>query len=421
MKLNILFPFVIAFLFFFISCSKDDNELTDNTINPISNNYEFEITFNNQILNSINAFDILKIIKKNDGFIFFNNELVTQFPFNTGIRITKMDNQFNLVWTFLINETIETESLAGVFELPNDEYIAMLGKTHYTNIGLNNSEVYGLKFNNSGIILWQKDYSAQNVDLNTHLDQMINFTNESNELKLMIRSDSTYNSPTNDFYFRELKLNAAGDVLSNTKLNYSNINQFYNIIYDHNGSKYNFGGRSLIDFYIGNSAYSSYDALLIKYNINNQVSFDKTYGINSIDDYFHKILIDNNNKSILLGKCGIDASNGIEGRWIVEINSAGDIVWEIKEFNDYFKYYGKDIIQDDDGNYLSLFNDVNGGINITTLIKSNNQGNIIWKFIDGADENNDSFVPYKVFKNNNEYLIFGLKEDKLWLKKVKVN
>jgi hypothetical protein len=417
MRLNSLL--IITVTYFLISCSKEENDLSDDTNNPISSNPQFEITYDNQIINSFNSFAILKIIKKNDGFIFFSNELITMAPFNTGIRISKLDNQLNLVWTFLIDETPESEHLGGVLELANDEFIAILSKMNYTNTGINNNEVYGLKINNSGNILWQKDYSANNVDLDTHLDDVIEFKNESNELKIMFRSDSTYYN-SNDFYFREVKLNSDGQVLSNTKLNYTDVNQFYNIIYDKNGNKYNFGGRLLVDFFVGNASYNSYDASLIKYNIDNQVVFDKTYGIQRIDDFFHNILIDNNNKSIVIGTCGIDASNNTTGRWIKETNHYGNVVWEIKEFKEDYVYFGKDIIQDNDGNYLSLFNDINGGFNIATLIKSNSQGTILWKFEDGLEGNADSFVPYKVFKNNDEYLLFGLKDEKIWLKKIRV-
>lgn len=415
MKLNVLF--LIILLSIFISCSDEDNETNDATA-PISNIQEFEVTYNNQVLNSIGAFDILKILKKNDGFILFSNEFVTQFPLNSGIRITKMDNQFNFVWTLLINETVHFENLGGVFELDNNEFIAILSKMDYTNVGLNNNQVYGLKFNSSGTVLWQKNYSEDNVDTNTHLDYMIRFTNKSNELKVMFRSDSTYYNP-NDMYFREVNLNSSGDVLSNTKLNYTDVNQFFDMIYDNNGDKYNFGGRSLVDFVVGGASYLSRDALLTKYTSDNTIIYDKTYGIPEIDDYFHSVLIDINNKSILVGSCGINASDHIYGRWIVEINSDGNIVWQIKEYKKHFTYYGKDIIQDDDSNYLSLFNDVNFGTNYATLIKSNNQGEIIWKFVDGEEENTDSFVPFKVLKYNDEYLIFGLKDEKIWLKKIR--
>ncbi|MFD2892788.1 hypothetical protein ACFS5J_12275 [Flavobacterium chuncheonense] len=416
MKLNPLF-YIIS-IFFLVSCSKEENEMnnTNDPNNPDLNTPRIEITFDNQILNSFNAFDIIKIIKKNDGFIFFTNELITEFPFNTGIRISKIDNQLNLVWTFIINESTEKDHLAGVLEVENDEYISILSKMNYSNIGLGNYEVYGLKFNNSGNILWIKNYSANNVDQNIHLDEAIDFTNKSTELKIMFRSDSTFQN-SEDFYFREVKINSDGDILSNIKLNYTNVNNFYNIIYDKLGNKYNFGGKRVVDFYVGNTAFTSYDASIMKYNLNNNMVFDKLYGIPRIDDYFNRILIDNNNKANFIGKYGIDYSNDTEARWIVQMDDSGNILWEIKEYEEQFKYYGKDIIQDDDGNYLSLFNDVNG-YNLATLIKSNNQGEILWKFVDGAKGNNDSFSPYKVLKNNEEYLIFGLKEYKIWLKKI---
>lgn len=101
------------------------------------------------------------------------------------------------------------------------------------------------------------------------------------------------------------------------------------------------------------------------------------------------------------------------------MDSNGNIVWEIKEYEERYKYYGKDIIQDGD-NYLSLFDDRNG-YNVTTLIKSNNQGEILWKFKDGEKNNTENFLSQRVIKYNDEYLIFGIRDNnKLWVKKIKV-
>ena len=101
------------------------------------------------------------------------------------------------------------------------------------------------------------------------------------------------------------------------------------------------------------------------------------------------------------------------------MDSNGNIVWEIKEHEERYQYYGKDIIQDGD-NYLSLFDDRNG-YNVTTLIKSNNQGEILWKFKDGEKNNTENFLSHRVLKYNDEFLIFGIRDNnKLWVKKIKV-
>ncbi len=401
----------------FLSCSEDEKEIINDT--DVDNSPIIEVTFDGQIINSISPFNVLKVIKSNNEFIILNTELVTQYPFNPTTRVSKIDSQFNLVWTFIVDRTVNDEQLAGVFELNNNEFIAIFGKSGFSNQGLYDNEVFGLKFNSSGTILWEKNYSMNNLDYNTHLDNIIYFkNNDSNELKVMFKSDSTYNN-ADDFYYREVKINSDGDILENNKINNSTHGLFYDIIYDNLGNKYNFGGNSVVDFYIGNSAFTSFDASLTKFNSNNSIIFNNLYGIPRIDDYFHRAINDNNNKINLIGKYGIDYSNQTEARWIVQMDSNGNIVWEIKEYEERYKYYGKDIIQDGD-NYLSLFDDRNG-YNVTTLIKSNNQGEILWKFKDGEKNNTENFLSQRVIKYNDEYLIFGIRDNnKLWVKKIKV-
>lgn len=409
MKSNILF--LIISLFFFISCSKDDNELKNEPEGPIVNNPEFEITFDSQILTSTNTLEILRIFKREDGFILFCTEITSEWPLTFGTRVIKIDNQFNQVWTFLVNEINSTNFFGGVYELPNDEYILISSKN-----GVNGNETYGLKFNNSGNILWRKNFNSTIAESGEYFDFMIPFTSKSNRLKFITRSYTP-----DDSYFREVEINSDGEILANIELNYPDVNQFGNIAYGNDGIKYNIGARALVDFLIGGAPSVSNDALLIKYNENNQVIFDKTYGMKRVDDSYHRILIDSNNKPTVIGTWGVDYAEHIEGRWIVRTNSVGEIVWEIKEYKKQYKYYGKDIIQDDDGNYLYLFDDFSWGSNIVTLIKSNDNGEILWKFEDGIEGNLDRFTSAKVFKINGEYLIFGLNEQKLWVKKMKVH
>jgi len=400
----------------FLSCSEDEKEIINDT--NVDNSPIIEVTFDGQIINSISPFNVLKVIKSNNEFVIFTKEILTGSSFNVAIRVSKVDSDFNLIWTFVVDRTTEGEQLAGVFELNNDEFIAIFGKAGYSSQGLHDNEVFGLKFNILGSILWEKNYSMNNLDYNTHLDNIIYFNNSSNELKVMFKSDSTYYN-ADDFYYREVKINSDGDILENNKINNSTHGLFFDIIYDEFGNKYNIGGKRVVDFFQGNSAFTSVDASLTKFDLNNNIVYDKLYGIPRIDDYFHGAIIDNNNKINLIGKYGINYSDQTEARWIVQMDNNGNIVWEIKEYEERYQYYGKDIIQDGD-NYLSLFDDRNG-YNVTTLIKSNNQGEILWKFKDGEKNNTENFLSHRVLKYNDEFLIFGIRDNnKLWVKKIKV-
>lgn len=418
MKISILS--LLLSIFLLIGCSKDDSVSNNEPQNPAPTNPVIQQIFDGQILSSFNTMEVFKIIKKDDGFIFITHELITEAPLNAGIRISKTDNQLNVIWTFLIDKSSESDEFAGVLELSNNEYIAILKKFSNTNTGLYNNEVYGLKFNGSGTILWEKDYSMNNVDTNTHLDGIIKFTNKSNnDLRVMFRSDSTYYN-SDDFYYREIKINSNGDILENKKLNITSTAHMQYIRYDNFGNKYNFGAGLTVDQVVPGGTYISFSPILAKYNQNNSLVFEKTYGVPSVDDYFHQAIIDTNNKIVLIGEHGTPGDVNSISRWIVHTNDSGEIVWEIRESTPGVEYYGKDIIQDEDGNYLSLFDD-RYGYNLATLIKSDNQGQILWKYSDGEINNTDPFVPNKVIKSNNEYMIFGVKNLKLWLKKITVN
>ena len=383
---------------------------------------EIEITFNNQILSSIitNGDGLKKIIKRNDGYILFTTELVDLY--NIGIRVSKTDNQLNLLWSFVIDETNEADNLAGVFELGNDEYIAIAHKFSYTNTGLYNNEVYGFKFNNSGNLIWNKDYSADNVDANTHTEGRVNFSSKSNDLKVIFSSDSTYYAQGGS-YFRDLELNSDGQIISDDIIGSTSDYQFLTIFYDIAGSKYNYGGIDILP----NDGLFTFDGMLQKFDSNNNLLLDNNYGNYGADDYINKILIEDNNEITMIGKNGHENGFDGESRWILKTNEAsGEIIWSIKETRDNFLYQARDLIMDEDDNYLSLFFDIyyaNSHVyNLATLIKSDNDGNIIWKFVDGEDFNNDSFFPVKVFRDGDEYLIFGIKDGTyLWLKKIKVD
>ncbi|TBV26903.1 hypothetical protein DMZ43_07525 [Meridianimaribacter sp. CL38] len=407
--------------YFFRLTGNSNNETYYSEIVTI-NTSEIEITFNNQILSSIitNGGGLKKIIKRNDGYLLFTTELVELY--NTGIRVSKTDNQLNLLWTFVIDETNDAENLSGVFELNNDEYIAIAHKFSYTNFGLYNNEVYGFKFNNSGNLIWNNDYSANNVDANTHFDLIVPFSSKSNDLKVLFKSDSTYYA-SGGSYYRELHLNPNGQIISNSIIGSTSDYQFQTIAYSNNGSKYNYGGIDILP----NDGLFTLDGMLQKFDPSNNLLLDNSYGNYGADDYIHKILIADDGKITMIGKNGHENGFDGESRWVLQTDeNDGEIIWDFKESRNNFLYQGRDLTLDEDGNYLSLFFDIyypNSHVyNLATLIKSDSDGNIIWKFVDGEDFNDDSFSPVKVFREGNEYLIFGIKDGSyLWLKKIKVD
>ena len=129
---------------------------------------EIQITHNDKIFNHLENVRLHEIIKTDDGYIFFIDN-------NPGIRISKTDNQFNELWSF---NNIDY-GFKGVHDLKNGEYVVFNHKFSFTSTGLYNNEAFGFKFNSSGEIIWDNNYSSDNMDANTRYDLIIPFTGKS--------------------------------------------------------------------------------------------------------------------------------------------------------------------------------------------------------------------------------------------------
>ena len=377
-----------------------------------------------QILNSIdwnNANPISEILELDDGYLFITG--------SAKIIITKTDNDFNVLWSFIIKDSSQDLFFNGIYSLKeSNEYIIFyngisgLQEDYWGNSYGVNYRVSESKFNDSGEIIWNKDYSTEVVD-NIWLrskDNAISFSKNSKNAKLFIKSDSTYYI-NNDYYYRELNFDSNGEINASKILNNNNFS-FREVLFQDNNEWTNYG---IID---GNIA-------IQKYDMNNELINNYNYG-NSGGSEFLSNILDEVENIVILGTNGHENESDGESRWIFNINaSSGETTWDIKETEENYSYRGKDLILDTDGNYLSLFFDMynvhyEGGTccvsihdyNFATLIKSDNEGNIIWRFVDGEDFNDDYFEPLKIFQQGNEYIIIGSKKYRasgIWLKRIK--
>lgn len=379
---------------------------------------DIKLLLDKEILNLGNT-PIIDIIRKDNGYLIAS-EIIPMYGHDTAIRISKFDNDYNLNWTFVINEVPDSDALSGIISLDDNNYIGIAKKYYHHGSGIWGHEVYSFKFNDNGNLLSKTSISSKKMDSGNgpFWDFPVSFTNNKNQLKIIFSSDSTYYN-SDKWYYREIELNNNGNLVSETNIGNDDL-YFYQFYYDNLGNKYNYGKIDPTP----NDGLSASDALLRKVDINNQYLWKKNYGENGTDDSADNILVDNG-LVLIVGENG--HQNGFDGqsRWIIQTDSEGNILWDIKETRDKFIYQGKDVIKDYDGNYLSLFFDIyfpNSHVyNLATLIKHDNKGNILWRYSDGEDFNTDHFQPSKVFNTGeNEYVIFGVKEGKIWIKKIKV-
>src|SRR5690606_25104110 len=165
---------------------------------------------------------------------------------------------FSEQWNFSIDESKEyPERFAGVLELPNQEYIAILNTYKNYFGGVIRGEVYGLKFNNTGGIEWKKTYINKKNDYDNFFishDYSLNFENDSNTLKFFILSDSIKNLTTIEQYYKELTIDENFNVLNEENFSFGSGSdyKFGNTKYHLNGNKYTYGDTWVIDLIIDN-------------------------------------------------------------------------------------------------------------------------------------------------------------------------
>lgn len=354
--------------------------------------------YNGEIASSITTSYIEEIIKKDDGYL-----VVTGYG---DITVHKLDNDFNLLWSTEIVER-DTNFFKSIIDLENGEYILFgSGNTNTTN-ATHNTKSFAVKIDESGNKLWTKYYHyADNTDWTFWWNDIVKFKNKGTDIKLLTSVDTTYNGDGFDKFFHEYTLDYNGDIISQKTLPYT-YDQFLNIAYDNDGNIYNYG-TTVLDLSSNNLIMNG---VLEKYNENNELIWsehynDEIYGDDSLDRIFV-----NENYIVSIGTENHPLG---EYRLVHFRNNEGNLLWEYKE-TDGCIYQGYDIISSFDDNFVVTFLDLCVSRR-ATLINFDTEGNVIWTY-----KHNGGYVPHKVFYDNGEYQIFGIKDAKLWLKRIRID
>ncbi|MBJ7882234.1 hypothetical protein [Gelidibacter salicanalis] len=370
---------------------------------------EIETLYDGQIANSISTSYIEEILKKDDGYL-----IVTGYG---DITVHKLDNNFNLLWSTEIVER-ETNFFKSIIDLENGEYILFGSGNTNTSLGTYNTKSFAVKIDNSGNKLWTKYFHyGDNTDWTFWWNDIVKFKKKGSDIKLLTTVDTTYYNDRLDTFFHEYTLDFNGNITSQKTLSLG-FDTFLNIEYDNEGNIYNHG-TNVLDF---SSNVFIFNGILEKYNQNHELIWSEHYNDEIFgDDSLDRLLI-NQNYIVNIGK---ESNSQDEFRLIHFRDNQGNLLWEFKETREDFLYQGKDIYSDFDNNILVLYIDIfypNAPVyDIATLMKFDEEGNLLWRYQDGEDFNQERFTPNKVFYDNEEYLIFGVKDaNSLWLKKIKV-
>lgn len=386
--------------FFKISGKKNgitfySNEIKVNTpsipINLISSSaIEIDFPSNGEI-------DLVNAVKSDDHY-FLITRILYENSNETTHEIVKTDLNGNKVWQFSVNESPNAdEVLPFIHKLSDGNFMIIGGGFIPPNM---ERKSYVIKFSANGNVIWKKYYPV--YDFGVFLGSVFNGKN----VKFSFIKD-------------EYTIDINGEVIEHKQLELP-TNTLYKLHYNTSGDIINYGIRE-----VGDYGLITYDALIEKYNSSFEVQWTKTYGAYRKDDFFEEIKESSSYDYLFIGRYGRSFLPGAddESRWILKINSIGELVWEYKESSTNFRYYGKDIVLSENGDITVLFLDMYSlSYNVCTVIKLNSDGLVFWKWQDGEEFNTENFQGVKIYETDQEeYTIIGenYNQNKIWMKKIK--
>lgn len=340
---------------------------------------------------------------------------------NEKVELTKIGLQGNILWKTLIQNfqsfTLGSSIEGHKIQLLSDGNIAIITTKESRNI------IMLTKISQIGNLIWQKEIPVNinynNVNFNVPLISGYSYKNDL--IKIIVGSGKIYSA-------EETFINNKGEIIEQNTITTSDNDEWIsNAKYLDDETLINIGGGDLHP----NDALVSYDGLIQKFTIsseNYQNIWIKLYGEYGGDDYFEKFII-KNNFIYINGHYGNTSGSNEKQKWVIKFDNEGDIIWEHKSpIKNDFIYQGKYICVSDNGDLLSLMHEIyyprTPIYDITTLTKYNNNGDLIWIYVDGEEFNTERFTSNKVFEiNNTDYIITGNNSENVgsvWIKRIRI-
>ena len=305
-------------------------------------------------------------ITSDGGYIVagFSNSINGQVIDNHGdydMWIIKLDNSGNIIWQKCLGGS-DYEEAQSIVQTADGGFIVTGSTKSYDGdvIGIHgSSDVWVVKLDNSGNIIWQKCLGGSGFEKSTAIE---------------LTTDGGY------------------------------IISGYSSSLDGDLS----GNNGLLDCWI------------IKLDNSGNITWQKSFG-GSLVENSSSIAQISDGGYILTGYTAsndgdVIGNHGAEDIWVLKLNMAGDLVWQ-KSLGGSFNERASSILETSDGGYVltgstsSDDGDVSGnhgGFNDIWTVKLDSFGNVIWqKCIGGTGEENASTITSII---NNEYVISGFSE-----------
>lgn len=263
-------------------------------------------------------------------------------------------------------------------------YIAA-GSTSSSGEGQN--DVWVLKLDKKGNIVWQRTYGGRNIDQANSIQQ----TKDNGYI--VVGNTLSFGAGSADFWV--LKLDERGDVL--WQKTYGGPDNEHNpSIQQTKDSSYIVAGNST---FLG----SSVDLWVLRLDKEGNILWQKIYG-GPNNDFFRSIQQTKDNGYIVAGDT--HSSGADSGLWVLKLDKEGDIVWK-KIYNRSGSDYASAINQTTDGGYI-----VSGSTQPSVgspsdfwVLKLDEHGNIVWQKTYGGP---DIDIAYSIQQTKDSgYIVAG--------------
>ena len=308
----------------------------------------------------------------------------------------------------LFSNTIETE----------DGNFILFGSSSSKDIeGLPNkgsNDIIILKYDKNGNMLWQKSLGGNGGEL---LDNVIE-TEDGNFILFGYTSSTDIeglsNKGSNDIII--LKYDKNGNMLWQKSWGGNDSDYLNNVIETEDGNFILFGNSRSTDIE-GLPNKGSVDAIILKYDKNGNMLWQKCWGGND-DDVSNKVIETEDGNFILFGTSSSTDIEGLPNKGsadaiILKYDKNGNMLWQ-KSWGGNKSDVSNNVIETEDGNFIlfgrSSSTDIEGlpnkGLNDIIIVKYDKDGNLMWQNSWGG--NSDDVLNNVIEIEDGNFILFGI-------------
>ncbi len=301
---------------------------------------------------------------------------------NDDVYVLKLDSDGNEIW----------EKTIGSNGLERGESIISTLDGGYLIVGTKVSaglqeQFYLIKTDSVGNVLWEKTYGGNSIDYGKKVIQL------SDSSYVVSGTTSSYGSGQNDFYI--IKVDQLGNLLFTKTIGGSQNELLWDMILTSDNKIVLCG--STISFGAGNN-----DGYLVNLDLNGNLNWAKTYGLNFSDRFF--CITETSDNGFVLGGASSSAGAGSDDWWVLKTTSLGivesSIIYGGSSADQLY-----DIVQNPDNSYsLFGYSLSYGPSGNAMLMNTDSNGNMLWTKVYGGTSYSIglSFIPI-----NSGFLLTG--------------